>query len=89
MNKKSLLQNQLNKKTDYSLQMHTGTKKYIFGRHVLRFDGAETDLFGQNDLRYIWRIKGEAIKPENTTITVKYGSGSIMLSEVFCCWRDW
>jgi hypothetical protein len=36
-------------------------------------------LFGNNDLHYVWRKKGEACKPKNTIPTVKHGDGSIML----------
>ena len=36
-------------------------------------------LFGHNDHRYVWRKKGEACKPKNTTPTVKHRGGSIML----------
>lgn len=36
-----------------------------------------------NDKLYIWRKKGEALKPQNTTPTVKYRGGSIMLWSCF------
>lgn len=36
-------------------------------------------MFGYNDKQYIWRKKEDALKPQNTIPTVKYGGGSFML----------
>lgn len=33
-------------------------------------------FFGHNSKKFVWKSKGEALKPENTVPTVKYGGGS-------------
>ena len=43
-------------RTHYSLEMLTGTKSFISG-DMFWSDGAETELFGHDDHRYIWRRK--------------------------------
>lgn len=39
------------------------------------------ELFGHREAAYVWRKKGEAYNPKNTTVisTVRHGGGSIML----------
>lgn len=33
-------------------------------------------FFGHNSKKFVWKSKGEALKPENTVPTVMYGGGS-------------
>uniref|UniRef100_A0AAZ3PGF5 Tc1-like transposase DDE domain-containing protein n=1 Tax=Oncorhynchus tshawytscha TaxID=74940 RepID=A0AAZ3PGF5_ONCTS len=56
-----------------------GDKDRTFWRNVLWFDETKLELFGHNDLHYVWRKKGEDCKPKNTIPTMKHGGGSIML----------
>uniref|UniRef100_A0AAZ3S8U6 Transposase Tc1-like domain-containing protein n=1 Tax=Oncorhynchus tshawytscha TaxID=74940 RepID=A0AAZ3S8U6_ONCTS len=66
------------KKSDYSLQLHMGTKIILFGELSSGLM-KQTELFGHNDHRYVWRKKGEACKPKNNIPTANDGGGSIML----------
>ena len=76
--RKPLLQNH-HKKARLQFATAHGDKNLNFWRHVLWSDETKIELFGHNDKRYIWKKKGEALKPQNTIPTVKYGGGSIML----------
>ena len=66
------------KKPDYGLKLHMGTKIVLFGEMSSGLI-KKIELFGHNDLRYIWRKKGEACKPKNNIPTVKHGGGNIMM----------
>ena len=61
--KKSGLQNRKSK-PDYGLQLHMGDKDHTFWRNVLWSDETKIELFGHDEHRYVWRIKGEACKRE-------------------------
>lgn len=50
-----------------------------FWDQVLWSDETKIELFGHNDVKTIWRKRGEAFVPKNTIPTVKHGGGSIML----------
>uniref|UniRef100_A0AAQ4R6W4 Tc1-like transposase DDE domain-containing protein n=1 Tax=Gasterosteus aculeatus aculeatus TaxID=481459 RepID=A0AAQ4R6W4_GASAC len=54
-------------------------KDKTFWRKVLWSDETKIELFGHNAQQCVWRRKGEAFNPKNTTPTVKHGGGSIML----------
>ena len=54
-------------------------KDETFWKSVLWSDETKLELFGHNDVAYVWRKQGEAYKPQNTVPTVKHGGGSIML----------
>ena len=53
-------------------------KEASFWDRVLWSDETKIELFGQNDVKKIWRKKGEAFLPKNTVPTVKHGGGSMM-----------
>uniref|UniRef100_A0A3B4UQ54 Tc1-like transposase DDE domain-containing protein n=1 Tax=Seriola dumerili TaxID=41447 RepID=A0A3B4UQ54_SERDU len=54
-------------------------KEEDFWSSVLWSDETKIELFGHNDVSFIWRRKGEAFNPKNTIPTVKHGGGNIML----------
>lgn len=54
-------------------------KEKEFWKRVLWSDETKIELFGHNDVQYVWRQTGEANVPKNTIPTVKHGGGSIML----------
>ena len=54
-------------------------KRATFWRQALWSDETEIELFGQNDVKYVWINKGEASRLRNTIPTVKHGGGSIIL----------
>ena len=54
-------------------------KEDSFFEHILWSDETKMELFGQNDVKFVWRKNGEAYSPQNTVPTVKHGGGSIML----------
>ena len=76
--KKPLLQN-WHKKARLRFATAHGDKDRTFWRNFLWSNEAKIELFGHNYHRYVWRKKGEACKPKNTTPTMKHGDGSIML----------
>ncbi|KAK3556765.1 hypothetical protein QTP70_016689 [Hemibagrus guttatus] len=41
-------------------------------------DETKIELFGHNDVDFIWCKKGEAFNPKNTIPTVKHGGGNLM-----------
>lgn len=53
-------------------------KEKGFWERVLWSDETKIELFGHNDVKKIWRKKGEAFQPKNTVPTVKHGGGSLM-----------
>ena len=53
-------------------------KEEGFWNKVLWSDETKIELFGHNDVKRIWRKKGEAFLPKNTVPTVKHGGGSMM-----------
>ena len=72
----------------YSTQTHQNTlsicksspgQRCHFWTSVLWFDKNKLELFGQWDVAFVWRKKGEAFNPKNTLPTVKQGGGNIML----------
>jgi hypothetical protein len=76
--KKPLLQN-CHKKARIRFATAHGDKDRTFWRNVLWSDETKIELFGHNDDRYVWRVKGEACKPKNTILTAKHGVGSIIM----------
>ena len=42
-------------------------------------DETKIELFGHNDVSFIWRKKGDAFNPKNTIPTVKHGGGNLRL----------
>ena len=50
-----------------------------FWDKVLWSDETKVELYGHNDLKIVWRKKGETYHPKNTTPTVKHGGGNLML----------
>ncbi len=54
-------------------------KPDTFWKNVLWSDETKMELFGHNDVKYVWRQDGEAFNPKNTVPTVKHGGGNIML----------
>ncbi|KAK3537128.1 hypothetical protein QTP70_002141 [Hemibagrus guttatus] len=53
-------------------------KKEDFCSSVLWSDETKIELFGHNDVAFIWHKKGEAFNPKNTIPTVKHGGGNRM-----------
>ncbi|KAK3522379.1 hypothetical protein QTP86_007959 [Hemibagrus guttatus] len=53
-------------------------KEEDFWSSVLWSDETKIELFGHNDVAFIWRKKGEAFNPKNTIPTVKHGGGNLM-----------
>ncbi|KAK3523864.1 hypothetical protein QTP70_010508 [Hemibagrus guttatus] len=53
-------------------------KEEDFWSSVLWSDETKIELFGHNDVAFIWRKKGEAFNPKNTIPTVKHGGGNRM-----------
>lgn len=53
-------------------------KEDDFWSSVLWSDETKIELFGHNDVAFIWRKKGEAFNPKNTIPTVKHGGGNLM-----------
>lgn len=53
-------------------------KLNVFRKKVLWWEDIQIELFGQNDRRYVWRSKGEALKPQSTVPAVKRGDGNIL-----------
>lgn len=49
-----------------------------FWSSVLWSDETKIELFGHNDVAFIWRKKGEAFNPKNTIPTVKHGGGNVI-----------
>uniref|UniRef100_A0AAZ3RAK1 Transposase Tc1-like domain-containing protein n=1 Tax=Oncorhynchus tshawytscha TaxID=74940 RepID=A0AAZ3RAK1_ONCTS len=64
--KKPLLQNS-HKKARLRFATARGDKDCTFWRNVLWSDETKVELFGHNDHHYLWRKKGEACKPKNTS----------------------
>ncbi|KAK3521296.1 hypothetical protein QTP70_003144 [Hemibagrus guttatus] len=54
-------------------------KEEDFWSSVLWTDETKIELFGHNDVAFIWHKKGEAFNPKNTIPTVKHGGGNLML----------
>lgn len=54
-------------------------KDLAYWKRVIWSDETKLELFGHQDVAYVWRKKGEAFNPKNTVPTVKHGGGSIML----------
>ena len=50
-----------------------------FWDKVLWSDETKVELYGHNDLKTVWRKKGEAYHPKNTIPTVRHGGGNLML----------
>ena len=73
------------KKSDYGLQLHTGTNIVLFGdmSSGLNINGHN----GHKDHCCIWRKKGEACNPKNTIPT--RGRWQHHVEMVLCCRRDW
>ncbi|KAK3562641.1 hypothetical protein QTP86_003380 [Hemibagrus guttatus] len=53
-------------------------KEEDFWSSVLWSDETKIELFGHNDVAFIWRKKGEAFNPKNPIPTVKHGGGNLM-----------
>ncbi|KAK3511150.1 hypothetical protein QTP70_032158 [Hemibagrus guttatus] len=53
-------------------------KEEDFWSSVLWSDETKIELFGHNDVAFIWRKKGEDFNPKNTIPTVKHGGGNLM-----------
>ncbi|KAK3571312.1 hypothetical protein QTP86_005948 [Hemibagrus guttatus] len=53
-------------------------KEEDFWSSVLWSDETKIELFGHNDVAFIWRKKREAFNPKNTIPTVKHGGGNLM-----------
>ena len=64
-------------------------KYNIFWRHVLWSDKTKIELFGRNDVKYVWRnTKRPAVRETLYTIPiVKHGGGSIVLWSYFSALR--
>ena len=54
-------------------------KPFKFWSRVLWTDETKIELFGVNDVEYVYRQPNTAFDPKNTLPTVKHGGGSIML----------
>lgn len=68
---------------DWSLRLPTGTSQMP---PVEKFDGQTSQknwASGHNDMRYVWRYKGEVFKFKNTTATVQHDGGSVVLRGCF------
>ncbi|KAK3525993.1 hypothetical protein QTP70_011807 [Hemibagrus guttatus] len=53
-------------------------KEEDFWSSVLWSDETKIELFGHNDVAFIWHKKGEAFNSKNTIPTVKHGGGNLM-----------
>ncbi|KAK3560358.1 hypothetical protein QTP86_006443 [Hemibagrus guttatus] len=53
-------------------------KEEDFWSSVLWSNKTKIELFGHNDVAFIWGKKGEAFNPKNTIPTVKHGGGNLM-----------
>ncbi|KAK3550549.1 hypothetical protein QTP70_000006 [Hemibagrus guttatus] len=58
-------------------------KEEDFWSSVLWSDETKIELFGHNDVAFIWHKKGEAFNPKNTIPTVKHGGGNLIFWECF------
>lgn len=50
-----------------------------FWEKVIWSDETKIELFGRNNAKTVYRKKSEALRPDNTIPTVKFGGGSIMI----------
>ena len=54
-------------------------KGSTFWRQILSSEETKVDLFGHNNVWYVWQKNSKARNPNNTVPIVKHGVGSLML----------